>query len=127
MVLCMPINVNSHRRTWRVDVVEAVRSSPCVTEEGIYFGCESGEFLKLDFRGEIKWRFRAKRAITASPAESQGVIFFSSLDSNIYALDTKSGWVIWRFRMGKGTVSSPCVSDKYVYVGFSRRQSLLSG
>lgn len=111
------INVNSHRRTWRVDVVEAVRSSPCVTEEGIYFGCESGEFLKLDFRGEIKWRFRAKRAITASPAESQGVIFFSSLDSNIYALDAKSGWVIWRFRMGKGTVSSPCVSDKYVYVG----------
>ena len=111
------VNVNSHRRTWRVDVVEAVRSSPCVTEEGIYFGCESGEFLKLDFRGEIKWRFRAKRAITASPVELQGVIFFSSLDSNIYALDAKSGWVIWRFRMGKGTVSSPCVSDKYVYVG----------
>jgi len=111
------ININTHRRTWRVDAVEAIRSSPYVTDEGIYFGCENGEFFKLDFRGEIKWRFRAKRAITSSPVESQGVVFFASLDSNLYALDAKSGWVIWRFRLGKGSISSPCVSDKSVYVG----------
>jgi len=85
------ININTHRRTWRVDAIEAIRSSPYVTDEGIYFGCENGEFFKLDFRGEIKWRFRAKRAITSSPAESQGVVFFASLDSNLYALDAKSG------------------------------------
>ena len=111
------VNINTHRRTWRVDSIEAVRSSPYVTDEGVYFGCESGEFFKLDFRGEIKWRFRAKRAITSSPVESQGVVFFTSLDSNLYALDARSGWVIWRFRLGKGSVSSPCVSDKYIYVG----------
>jgi outer membrane protein assembly factor BamB len=77
-----------------------------VAGDSIYFGNESNEFICADFGGLVKWRFWAKRPITSSPVESDGVVYFSSQDSNCYALDAKSGWVIWKFRMGKGSVSS---------------------
>ena len=35
----------------------------------------------------------------------------------LYALDAKSGWVVWRFRMEKGSVSTPCIAENYVIVG----------
>ena len=111
------INILSTKRVLKVDAGEAVRSSPYITNEYIYFGNEGGEFLCIDYRGQIKWRFRAKKAITSSPVVTQGVVYFTSLDSSFYALDAKSGWVIWRHRMMKGSISSPCRVDNFVFVG----------
>jgi outer membrane protein assembly factor BamB len=61
----------------------------------------------IDFRGGLKWRFQAKRAITSSPITNKQALFFSSLDGTLYALDAKNGWAIWRFRLDKGSVSHP--------------------
>ncbi len=111
------VNILSGRRTWKVDAGAPVRSSPCITSDYVYFGTEDGELFCVDFRGTIKWRFRARRSITGSPLVSQGVVFFSSLDATFYALDAKSGWVIWRFRMGKGSISSPVKVDNFIIFG----------
>jgi outer membrane protein assembly factor BamB len=32
-------------------------------------------------------------------------------------LDAKNGWAIWKFRLGKGSVSSPAIADDFVFVG----------
>ena len=46
----------------------AVRSSPLISDEGLIFlGTEEGYMFCLDGKGSIKWRQKAKRAITASP------------------------------------------------------------
>jgi eukaryotic-like serine/threonine-protein kinase len=111
------LNLGSARRAWRVEATGPIRSTPNITNEQVYFGCESGEFFCADFRGEVKWRFKAKRAIISSPLVSQGMVSFSSVDSQLYALDAKSGWVIWRFRMGKGSASSPCKADNFIFIG----------
>lgn len=111
------VNILSTRRAFRFDSGESIRSSPYVTNENIYFGNEAGDFICLDFRGQSKWHYRAKRAITSSPVVTQGVAFFTSLDSSIYALDSKSGWVVWRYRMMKGSISSPYRLENYLYVG----------
>ena len=70
-----------------------------------------------DFRGQIKWKFWAKRPVTSSPVVTDGIVFFASLDSNIYALDARTGWVIWRFRMGKGSVTNPICIEGNVIIG----------
>ncbi|NIM23382.1 MAG: PQQ-binding-like beta-propeller repeat protein, partial [Armatimonadetes bacterium] len=57
-----------------------VHSTPLIHDERVYFGCETGDFYSVDFRGDIKWRFRAKRAITSSPIISDGLIYFGSMD-----------------------------------------------
>ncbi|MHB8819390.1 MAG: protein kinase domain-containing protein, partial [Bellilinea sp.] len=111
------INVLSTGRVFRFDAGDAIRSSPAMSSEFIYFGNEDGDFFCIDYHGQLKWRFRAKRAITSSALVSQGMVYVTSLDSTLYALDAKSGWVLWRFRMLKGSVSTPCRKDNYIYVG----------
>lgn len=111
------VSAGSGRSVWRADVYASVRSTPLVYNESIYFGTEAGEFICLDYRGEVKWRFKAKRAVTSSPIISESFIYFSSLDTTLYALEAKTGWVIWRFRMDKGSISTPCITGDLIFTG----------
>lgn len=111
------VNVTSGRGIWQTDTGAPIRSTPLVSHESIYCGNEDGDLLSLDYRGTIKWRFKARRAVTSSPVSSKGLLYFSSLDGTLYALDAKTGWVAWRFRLGKGSISSPCLSDNLVFTG----------
>ncbi len=111
------VNILSTRRAFRFDSGETIRSSPFVTSEFIYVGNESGDFHCLDFRGQSKWHYRAKRAVTSSPVVTQGIVYFTSLDASIYALDARSGWVLWRYRMMKGSASSPCRNENNLFLG----------
>jgi serine/threonine protein kinase len=111
------VNVLSGRAAWRFETAAPVRSTPCVAHETVFAGSENGDFYCVDFRGDMKWHYKAKVAVTSSPREADGIIYFSSLDSSLYALDSRAGWVIWRFRMGKGSIASPCVSEGLVFIG----------
>jgi outer membrane protein assembly factor BamB/tRNA A-37 threonylcarbamoyl transferase component Bud32 len=111
------VNVNTSRSAWKFDTGDKVRSTPLVANELIYVGTESGDFLAIDYRGALKWRFQAKRAVTSSPVASGQAVFFTSVDGTLYCLDAHDGWVIWRFRLGKGSVSSPALADNYVIAG----------
>jgi len=111
------VNILSSRRVWKYDTGGPVRSSPFIQGDQLFFGSESGDLFCMDFRGTVKWRFRAKREIIASPLVVRNTLFFTSLDSTLYAVDARTGWAIWRFRMGKGSVSTPCNADSYIFVG----------
>lgn len=111
------VNQNSGRKAWSYEVGDDVRSTPFIVNDLIYIGTEGGELLCIDFRGQVKWRFRAKRAITSSPWVQDNVVFFNSMDGFMYALDAKSGWLVWRFRMGKASIVSPYVSDALIFTG----------
>lgn len=111
------VNIATMRRAWSFDTGAPVRSSAAVYGDYIYTGNEDGDMYCLDFRGQVRWKFNAKRGITSSPVVDKGTIFFASLDTLVYALDARSGWVIWRFRMGKGSISSPYKMDNNLYVG----------
>jgi len=111
------VNLLSNRLAWRVDGGSPIRTSPFISKDFAFAGSELGDFFSVDFRGQVKWRFKAKRAITSSPLVEDGIVFFASLDSQFYALDAKSGWIVWRFRMGKGSISSPAKSDFNIVFG----------
>ena len=111
------VNATNGRRAWRVDTGVAVRSTPLIANDLVYIGVESGDFYCLDFGGVVKWRHKAKRAITASAVESQGIVFFDSMDATLYALDAKTGFSIWRYRLEKPSISTPCLVDKFIFTG----------
>ncbi|GAB4529198.1 MAG: PQQ-binding-like beta-propeller repeat protein [Anaerolineales bacterium] len=113
------VNVISGRRAWRIDVGSPVRSTPFVSsaDENIYFGSEDGMLYCADFRGQIRWRFRAKKAITGSPIVHDGTVYFGSMDSTLYALDAQTGWVLWRYRLGRATISTPAIAEKMLFIG----------
>ena len=115
--LLYAINLISGKVTWKVNLGSAIRSTPFVTDAEVVAGNEHGEVMSIDFRGNIRWRFQAKRATTSSPYAEKGVVYFASLDSMVYAVDLRAGWAIWRFRMGKGSVSSPCKQGNSIFIG----------
>ncbi len=111
------INLVSGNAVWKLDSGAPIRSTPFISEDYLFFGNEYGDFLCVDFRGTIRWRFRAKRPITGSATIVNETVFFGSLDGMVYALDAKTGWQIWRFRLGKPTISTPCVSGEHLFIG----------
>jgi serine/threonine protein kinase len=115
--LIYAVNLVNGKVTWKVDTGAAIRSTPYITDTDVIVGNENGDVLSIDFRGTVRWQFRAKRAVTSSPCVDKGVAYFASLDSMVYAVDTKAGWAIWRFRLGKGSVSSPCKYNNFLYLG----------
>ena len=111
------INLNTGRMVWRFETADAIRSTPFVNNNLVFIGCESGDFYAVDFRGTLKWRFHAKRAVTSSAVGTDQNLYFTSVDSTLYSLDPRNGWVIWRFRLGKPSISTPCMTDDLVFVG----------
>ena len=116
------VNAQSAQEAWTFDAGAEVRSRPAIEPSGegmVYFGTEGGEFYCVDFRGNQKWRFRAKRAITASPAMHEGVVVFASMDWTVYAAEADTSFALWRFRSRRAFVSSPAIDPdgKRVYVG----------
>jgi outer membrane protein assembly factor BamB len=111
------VSAESGRALWKIEVAGPIRSSVLVDGDHLYFGCEEGDFYCADLSGEIKWRSKAKRAITSSPAVFQDEVIFSSLEAHLFALDKNSGWIIWRYRMQKGSISSPLIVQESIYVG----------
>ena len=111
------VNALSGRRAWRADAGAAIRSTPTLVGDYVYFGTEEGDLFCIDLRGNVKWRFKAKRAITSSPIHANGIIYVCSVDTLMYALDAKSGYIIWRFRMTKASISTPFITDNFIFTG----------
>ena len=62
-------------------------------------------------------KFHAQKAIHSSPAYHDGKIYFGSLDKNFYALDSKSGKLVWVVATGGVINSSPVISSGIVFFG----------
>jgi serine/threonine protein kinase len=108
------INAMTGRRAWSIDAGAPIRSTPLAVGEYVYFGTESGDMFCIDLGGTIKWRFKAKRSITSSPVACD---LRGSVDTVLYALDARTGYVLWRFRMNRATISTPCLVDNYIFIG----------
>jgi len=71
---------------------------------------------KAEDAGPIKYMYRG---IYSSPAVAEGLIFFGSRDKYFFALNQKTGEIVWRFRSMQGGSSdtTPAVTDGKVYFG----------
>ncbi|MHC9539922.1 MAG: PQQ-binding-like beta-propeller repeat protein [Vulcanimicrobiota bacterium] len=100
----------------------AINSSLALGGGYLFVGTWAAYFYCLDVvAGGVKWRFRNERitvwdAISSTPfvLENQAVIF-GTHSGYLYALDMQ-GQEIWSYRLEKEVLSSPVVSDGFVYV-----------
>ncbi len=113
------VNASTGRLAWKADCGSKIRSTPTSGDGLVYAGTESGDFVCLNFTGAVKWKFRAKRAVTSSPAISQDVVYFGSFDATLYALNSINGWVNWKLWLNKPILSSPAIRDNLLYIGSS--------
>jgi outer membrane protein assembly factor BamB/tRNA A-37 threonylcarbamoyl transferase component Bud32 len=111
------VRLGTGRIQWQWAGGDPIRTRPLVTGEVIVFGQESGYIIGIDLAGKIVWRFKAKRAVSSSPVEHEGLVFLGSMDWQLYALDLTRGWKVWEFRANKPIISSPAIGDGKVFFG----------
>lgn len=111
------VRLANGRQSWRYEAGIAIRSRPAFADDRIVFGNEGGDLVGLDLSGSLKWRFKAKRAITSNVVIHDGIAYVGSQDFHVYAVDINAGWAAWRFRTQKPIVSSACIEGKSLYIG----------
>lgn len=63
----------------------------------------------------VKWTFKTSGAIVASPAITDGVVYISSMDGHLFAIDQETGKEKWNFKSRMPIASSPAISGGTVY------------
>ena len=66
---------------------------------------------------ELGFNFHSEGEIWSSPTVEDGVLYVTSLDGNLYALDASTGNVNWSFDAGNGLATTPVIADDLVLVG----------
>ncbi|HWB24609.1 MAG TPA: PQQ-binding-like beta-propeller repeat protein [Chitinophagaceae bacterium] len=116
-------NVTLH---WQFSTGGAIRSTPLVVNNKIYFGSADHYLYCLDTSGRQLWKFETEAGIHSSPAVADGIVFFNDRDNNLYALGATDGKQHWKKSLGKTPdyewsfdyyLSSPLVDNSTVYSG----------
>jgi len=127
---------------WKFHTESAVASSPAVANGTVYFGSFDGAFYALDAaRGTLKWKFETEgeRRFShrrlhglqpyaemmpdpwdfwmSSPAVANGMVYFGSGDSYVYALDAATGAVRHKFPTGDVVHASPAIAGGNLVIG----------
>ncbi len=64
-----------------------------------------------------RWTFSCEDEVRSSPRISDGMLFVGSYDTNLYALDARTGSFIWKAATDGGIASTPYIHEDTVLVG----------
>jgi outer membrane protein assembly factor BamB len=69
--------------------------------------------------GDLIWRLggQSQLEVFTSPAVAKGVVYFGATDNNVYAVDAKTGTMIWQNTTGNRVNGTPTIANGTVYVG----------
>lgn len=107
------------------DTWDFYQSSPVYTDTILYVGSNNFVYAFNLKTHQLLWKFDAPEVVHSTPAISDGILYFGCWDSKVYALDAKTGALVWGFQTGidndnhgmEGIQSSPSVHDSIVLIG----------
>ena len=86
----------------------------------VYIGASyTNRIIALDaYTGKELWEYATEYKVISSPAVGGSLVFIGSTDANVYAFDTKTGTLVWKYNTAGGiSGSSATVSGGTVYIG----------
>jgi eukaryotic-like serine/threonine-protein kinase len=136
------VDAASGRQIWKRATNGPAPSTPAIADGKVYIGSYDGKFYAFDAQtGALKWkfatngerRFEAKGlhgmqpkeqtiadpfdVFLSSPVVANGVVYFGSGDGNLYALDSATGDLRWKFKTGDVVHASPALADGVLFFG----------
>ncbi len=106
------------------DTGSSIVGSVAIDGDTLYVGDSAGKVYALDLTvtdlaDSLKegWPFKTGGKIWSTPVVQDGVVYVSSADHRLYALDATSGNEIWRFQSDAAFMSTPLVDNGTVYIG----------
>jgi len=114
------LDAETGQPVWKHTEHDGIVSAPALVElDGgvklLVTGSRYGEVRALDASdGTERWRLKTADRITGSPAtaviDGRPLVFVPSYDRHLYALDARSGAVVWRALARGGYYSAPSVA-----------------
>lgn len=104
------LNATNGLEAWRYKTQRPIVASARVTNGVVYLGSSEGKFRALDLAtGKRIWEFNGLSGfVETKPLYYDGKIIFGAWDQYLYALNAKSGKLVWKWRGDKsGTLLSP--------------------
>ena len=136
------VEVETGNQKWKFATEGPVVSSPAVSDGTVYFGSYDGNFYAVvAASGQLKWKFQTggERRYSgkhlhdlqpagetmpdpwdfylSSPAVWESTVYFGSGDGNVYAVETDSGKLKWKFQTNDVVHSSPAIAEGVLYIG----------
>lgn len=120
-------NIQSLQLKWAFAFPDAtiVRSKPAVVGDWLIVGSQFGDVYAIHRQsGKLGWKFAASAAIRGAIAIERSknsiTAFFADFSTNVYAIDVKTGKLLWNTRAGfesqSATTGSVVVSGGKVFV-----------
>jgi hypothetical protein len=77
----------------------------------------TGSSISASSNSSLIWQFSTSDKIRSSAAVVEGVVYDSSNNGVVYALNASNGSVIWQYNSSSQVESSPAVVNGVVYIG----------
>jgi outer membrane protein assembly factor BamB len=94
------IDAQSGKGLWTFSASAGFDTNPLVVEGLVLAGNRDGYFYAINAKGaekgQLAWKFKTNGPILYSAAYQNGVVYFASEDSYAYALDVRSGNLLWK-------------------------------
>jgi len=136
------VDLATGKEKWKFETGSGITSSPAVAGGTAFFTSYDGNFYALDATtGKLRWkfqtagehRFTAKHihgsqptgesmpdpfdVFLSSPLVWYGTVYFGSGDGNVYALDTATGALRWKFQTADVVHASPVIANGTLFIG----------
>jgi outer membrane protein assembly factor BamB len=134
-----PANASQLTRLWTFNTGDVVAPSPAIVGDTVYVGSWSGYEYALDANtGAMKWKtylgkttppancYPPYAGVTSGAAVQNNVVYVGGGDAYWYALDAKTGKVLWKIYTGDNSATaghynwaSPLLYNGYAFIGIA--------
>ncbi len=114
------IDAKTGKIIWRFKTGDEMCCAPGFSDDKIIFGSFDGYAYCLNMEGEEIWRFKTGAEVFCPVhlTVKDNIVYIPSFDSYLYAIETGSGKLLWKERLGNyGVAISPTIHEDRMYVG----------
>jgi len=96
---------------WKLD--EGGATAVTIDQDRLYFGSTNQVVYCLNKdSGQVYWKYQMHDGVPTQPVLANSIVFVGSSDSDLLALDSRSGELVGSFRPGAGVFAKPVVDPK---------------
>ena len=105
---------------FRIGEGEPIVGGPALINDNLLIPSSDGKLYAYDLDKFTKsWEFLTTNKIWTTPVTNDSIIYFGSLDQNLYAVNAVDGSLFWDkpFKTNAAIVSKPLIVDQTIYIG----------
>lgn len=106
------VDADNGREVFRTDPLgDHPHSTPSIDPVSgcVFIGENDGDLYCYWFNGSMRWSYPTGSPIKSTPAIHAGVVYITSWDRKLHALNISTGKLLWVFTSGASSMSSPTI------------------